>query len=225
MSHLKGTLACTRTQGTVSRRGFLVSGAAASAAVALPTEAFADPVVALWGELEAAQSVRAEKIAFSDACAGAIPEPYKCGRNDLYVSIPSRAYDEKADGSLVYRETTKARVDRKWLEWALKQNASAEHRGRQRDAMARLEKLEVEWEMARADWFDAEEEVERADLACDAIEDRIVEAEATSPEGVVCKLRLGLRRNEIRPDDAFNLQPFESAIRDILRVLPRPGDV
>lgn len=206
----------------ITRRQAMTGAAALTAATVSgcsPAFAKADPVVALWDELETARADLAEKVAISDACGEAVPFPHNCSRQNLRVSFLSKTYDEKADGTLVYRETTKASVDREWLEWALKHNASDELRFRQHDAMARLEKLEAEWEAAHEEWYRAELEVERVDEICDAIEDQIVETEATSTAGILYKVRLGMRRNDVHQEDTFTRAPFVSAIQDIERLM------
>lgn len=233
-------------QASVTRRGLMASAAAAGSAVALPALSAelpvdADPLIALGEQWHAALADLkrigdAGKAAAAALPAWAAPGPAHRSVNGRLGPIVGHPEWDLSDPDIagLWRSfiIRPSRLDVQRENWqeTWHQPAGSPERARReavgRRRLAYYEKRRRQQQAAREavglPALDAAEEV--AVDRCGAVEDAIMEATATTPAGVLVKLRVALSAAGYYPDGAslddadFDVKLLAGALRDLERL-------
>ena len=217
----------TRREFVAGSTGLAVAGTAAAATVAT------DPVVALHKKLMTAYAVASEKGEHAERVYDAIPEQFR-GKtiSALKVPVEVKTQHRTEAGELIRTEWNTINMGRERAETLLRGESiwrketvplPEDFADRLRDALKRLEVLEGEHAEAHREYLAADEVHEKALDECDRLESQLMETQATSAEGIICKVRLGLKQAEFHrpPNDGYSDEKtFLSVIED-LKLLSR----
>lgn len=211
----------SRREVLASGAGLAVAGTAAAASIAV------DPVVALYKALEVARSVASEKLEHADRIFDTIPPKYQVHYWECRQKVEGYPAHRSKENGMLYGsmmpcgEMTRFQIEKE-LEGRSFMQPTDDYMARLREGLARLEAgPEAEWQAAREDYERAVEDQEKALEVCDRLEDEIMETPATSPEGIICKVRLGLTLAELHrhPHDGhLDEKTFLSVIEDLKRL-------